>query len=410
MSIKETLFVIGVVFKNTFILRNFYELIPITYYSDYKYKKGDKIPYLGVEGSFVSIIPKIGTKGVVEPPIRGLRCSLNESATSSSFGNSVANDFQILMKNFHIKVTSSKTGDCKFHITGITEWSQVEPVVSGFITQLKCIESLWIPFFQLPFDLKLAFAKELYNIVVCGQQLRYYDDPYVVNWIESLTGENEKLKPCARLFVRYIVEDRIPELFGQRLSRICSLQTGRCSIFHQDDNFNFVRYDIYNGSYSGHIGYGDLYFIHLVRKLAEQGYHVGFSNLGRDEIRIRIEIQYNSSNSNGGKFEEKKEHLFIIKSGGTVSLSSKGMPYEALAMGKHVINSIRSIVESPEYNAEKKGTYVDYSYSSSNNCNISNILKIQPQTQANNSSMIPMKPPLSFLDTLLDEYGNNSEI
>lgn len=407
MSIKETLFVFGVVFKNTFILRNFYELIPLTYHNNYTYSKGDKISYLGIESSFVSIIPKLGTKGKMEPPIRGIRNTSTDGSSSSAFGNSVAHDFQIMMKNFHIKVSSSKSGDCKFHITGITLWSQVDTVVSGFISQLKCIESLWIPFFQLPFDQRLMFVKEIYNIVVSGQQLRYFEDPYVINWIESLSGDKEILKPCAKLFVRYVMEDKTPELFGQRLSRICSLETGKYSIFHQDVDFNFVRYDIYNGSYAGHIGYNELYFIHLVRKLTEQGYLVGFSNLGRDEIRILIEIQTNMSNINGGKNEEKKQHLFTVKKSGSVTLSSKGMPNEALAMGKHVIQAIRLIVESPEYNAEKIGKQYDSMYAM-RNCN--NITNIQPQIQMQASSMIPMNNQSSFLDNLIDEYGNNLEI
>lgn len=401
MSIRETLFVVGVHFKNTFILRNFYELIPLTYYSNCNFSKNDKIPYFGIEGSFVSVIPKLTSKGIVEPPIRGIRKASVDGKVSASFGNSVAINFQILEKNFHIKVSSSKKGDCKFHITGVTRWSQVDPLVTGFINHIKCVESIWVPFFQCSYEQRLALVKEIYDIVVSGQQLRFFEDPYVVEWIDSLTGEKEKFKLCIKLIVRYVVEDGTPDNFCKRLMTFCSLQTGNSSIFHHDASYNLIKYDIYNGSYSGTIGYNDLYFIYIVRKLAEQGYQVGFSNLGRDEIRVKIEIHKDSDNSHGGKTKDKKEHLFVIKSGGSVTLSSKALPDEALAMGKYVIDAIRNIIESKEYTFEKTGTYydnVDLAKFYNNN--------IEPLTQDHHGSLIDQMGNLNLVNSLLDEYEN----
>lgn len=407
MSIKETLYVVGVVFKNTFILRNFYELVPLTYHGEYTYTKGSIIPYFGIENSFISIIPKLCTKGSVEYPIRGIRKISIGGNSSASFGNSVAIDFQILQKNYHIKVSSSKTGDCKFHITGLTRYSHLDYIVKSFIEQLKCIEQIWIPFFQLDYNFRMNILNEIYNIVVCGNQLRHYDDPYVVNWIESLSDKREQYKPFIKLIVRYVMEEIYPDAFSQRLLRLCSLQPGPNSIFHVDMDFIFVRYDIYNGSYIGTVGYNDLYFIFLVRKLVEMGFHAGFSNLGNEEIRIKIEIQHNQFNTKGGKAEEKKEHLFVIKSGGSVALSSKDTPSEALAMGQYVINVIRSLVESPEYLTEKNGIYYNNANSVTGNSNFSNI---QPQTQNVYTSMVPTTTSSSILDMFMNEYDANTNI
>lgn len=405
MSIKESLYVVGVVFKNSFILRNFYELIPLTYHDEYNYNKGSKIPYYGIDCSFLSIIPKLGTKGTIEPPIRGRRNSLSEVNISSSFGNSVAVNFQTLMKNFHIKITSSKSSDCKFHITGLTRYAQLEQLNENFIKQLKCIEQIWIPFFQMDYNSKIKIMGEIYNVVVFNNQLRHYNDIYVINWIESLS--EEKHKPFVRLIVRYVIEDQNPFDFGQRLLRICSLQTGQYSIFHNETDFNLVRYDIYNGFYTGNIGYNELYLIYIVRKLNEMGYLAGFANIGKEEIRIKIKIQHDNINLVKGKYVEQKEHLFIIKAGGSFTLSSKDSPNEALAIGHHIINLIRSMVESNEYISERNGKYFHQLISSTNQNFTTNI---QPQSQTLTTSMLPINDTSSILNILIDEYDADNNI
>lgn len=406
MSIKESLYVLGVIFSNTFILTNLYELIPITYYPSYVHKKNKTIPYFNIESSFVNIIPNLGKKDVSHLPVRGIRAASSGGA-GCSFGNSIAADFQILGKNFHIKIYSSAEGRCKLHITGLTSWEQVNPVVAGFINKLKEVDAIWAPFFRLSYESRLNFMKKVYDVVVSGHQVRHFEDPYVVGWIDSFTGDMLSLKQCAKLIVEYVMEDLEPEKFGQRLTRLCSIQTGQYSAFHKEQDFTFSMFDIYNGVYTGTIGYGDLYFIHIVRRLACQGYHVGFSNLGRDEIRIRIEIQSDHTNAKGGKSENKKEHLFIIKSSGSVSLSSKASTEEALSMGRHVIGVIKTIVESKEYSSEKFG--ISYDVMSSTN-QLMNTSDIFPQTQMSNTSMVPSAGSFSVLDSLMDEYGYGDEI
>lgn len=397
MSIVESLFVIGVVFKNSFIIKNFYDLIPILNVNNYIYNKGDKISFFGVENSFASIIPKISNKNDPQLPIRGIRKSANSGKKSVSFGNSVAMDFQTAGKNYHMKVSSSKKKESKIHITGLTNYNSVKIVTQNFINQLKLIENAWVPFFKLSFESKVGLINCITNLVFTKDGVRRLDDPEIKNWLLSFNDEQKLFIPCIQIILGFILEDLTIEKFHERANRICHLDPGPKSVFHSDDDYNFVMFDIYNGSYTGNIGYSDLYFIHIVRKLAEMGYHVGFANIGKTEMRIMIEITNEEHYNDGSKAKESKGHLFLIKPGGSVSLFSKGDPEETIAIGKYIINLIRSFIESPEYNAEKNGLYYD-----------SNFSNIEPLKQEEINSMVPTSN--NTFDNLMNEYIFESEI
>jgi hypothetical protein len=351
MEFTESMFVVGVVFNNSFIIRNLYELLPIVLYNGYTFTKGGKtLPFFGINNSIVSIIPKISTKGDEILKVRGIRQSLNDNEISSQgFGNSVAIDFQTLGKNYHIKLYSSKKIESKFHITGLTNFESSKTVTLNLLDQIKLTEECWTPFFHLNYYERFNFMKIIYDVVVKDNQLLKPDHEDVKKFLDNLDSSYSKYKSTINLILRYTYEDKTPIDFANRIHKICYLSSGPCSIFHNEQVFHINMYDIYIGNYIGTIGYTQLFLKHITEKLSQLNYRACYSNIGKPEIRIMIPIVNEEHFNNGPKKKTIDGHLFIIKLGGTISLSSKANVSECLSIGKMIIELIRSIVESQEY-------------------------------------------------------------
>ena len=346
--LKPSMFVVGVVFNNSFITQNFYELLPIVPIANYKFIKGETLPFFGIDNAIVSLVPKIENgKGIILKS-RGVRKS-NET-NSSSFGNSITIDFQSHNKNICIKASSSKKCESKFHITGLTSYKMAEEVTYKFLTQLKITEDIWKPFFIMRYEQKMDFLQKIYQLIDDNGIILRYGNKIIHDKIEKIKNELGDLYNCAKLILRYTLEDETLTEFGNRLLRILNLNTGMYSIFHDKDDFKILIFDIYNGVYNGKIinSYDDIYLMYIAKKLLELGFNCGFCNVAKSEITILIpivnEIHYNSK----GKTKEKG-HLFKIKLKGSIELYSKGNPEEAHKIGNYVINVIEEIINSNEY-------------------------------------------------------------
>lgn len=353
LQVKPSMFVVGVVFKNSFIIQNFYELLPIVPIINYNFIKGESLPYFGIDCAIVSLAPKIeNNKGIITKA-RGIRVGNNGTKSgSNSFGNAISVDFQTNNKSYNIFVTSSKVGESKFKITGLTSYKMAEDVTYKFLNQVKITETKWRSFFILKYDDKLAFLQKMYNLINDETGMLRYGNKKLNDKLESMKEELGNLYECALLIVRYTLEDATINEFGNRIARILNLNTGMYSIFHDKDDFKIIIFDIYLGVYTGRICNGEIYLSFITSKLRDMGFSCGFCNQARTEISILIpicnEIHYNEKKTGN----EQKGHLFKIKSKGSVDLYSKGNPDEALQIGNYVISTITDIINSSEYKAE----------------------------------------------------------
>lgn len=349
--LKPSMFVVGVVFNNSFIIQNFYELLPIVPISNYKFIKGDTLPFFGIDSCIVSLVPKIENGKEVILKSRGVRKSNPNSNSSSAFGNSVTIDFQSHNKNICIKASSSNKCESKFHITGLTSYKMAEEVTYKLLSQIKITERIWREFFVMGYEQKMQFLQKIFLLIDDNGTMLRYGDKVIHDRIEKIKDELGNLYECAKLILRYTLEDETLSDFGNRLLRILNLNTGMYSMFHDKDDFKILIFDIYNGVYNGKIlnEYGeDIYLMYVAQELLKLGFNCGFCNVARTEITILIpivnEIHYNSK----GKTKEKG-HLFKIKLKGSVELYSKGNPNEAQTIGSYVINIIEEIINSNEY-------------------------------------------------------------
>lgn len=351
--VKPSMFVVGVVFNNSFIIHNFYELLPIVPIVNFNFIKGDTLPYFGIDSAIVSLVPKIENgKGVSLKP-RGVR-RVESNTSSSAFGNSVTIDFQSHNKNVCIRASSSEKCESKFHITGLTSYKMAEEVTYKLLSQFKITELMWKPFFILRYEEKMAFLNKIYNLIDNNGSMLRYGNKIIHDKIEEMKDELGELYNCTNLILRYTLEDETMVHFGNRLMRIINLNTGVYSIFHDKDDFKVLLFDIYNGVYNGKISNiyeDDIYLTYITDELLKLGFKCGFCNVARTEITILIpivnEIHYNSK----GKTKEKG-HLFKVKLKGSVELYSKGNPTEAQTIGTYVINVIEEIINSNEYKSK----------------------------------------------------------
>lgn len=409
MEFSESMFVVGVIFNNSFIIRNLYELLPIVPYTGYTFVQGGKtLPYFGTDNAIVSIVPKIATKGDIITKIRGIRQTGDESENSSQgFGNSVGIDFQTFNKNYYIKLYSSKKIKSKFHITGLTSFESSKIVTSRLLEQIELTELAWIPFFQLSFDDRVNMMMMIYNVVIDNGVILPLDNIKVVNFLTTLPDKFKIYRSVIDLILRFTLEDSTYFDFGNRLFRICKLSVGQYSIFHNECIFQINMFDIYLGNYIGHVGYTQLYFRTIAEELSKLGFKLGYTNIGKPEIRIMIPSITEEHFNNGTKTKTIEGHLFIVKLGGTVSLSSKANVQECLSMGRMVIQTIRSIVESSGYVRALSG---NVSYYDNQHQNYNNQISIQPQVQNQMYSTQVVTNYISPMDSILSELESESYI
>lgn len=352
-NLKTSMFVIGVVFNNSFNIENFYELLPIVPISNFKFVKDTKLPFFGINDVIVSLSPKV-TKGDFPKKHRGIR--------PSKFANSVTIDYQTHNKNLNIKVSSSVNCESKFHITGLTSYSMAEEATLSLIEHIKITDRIWTPFFMKKHEDKLSFLSLMCQLVMDpndNTKLLSFNDPILHSRLESLKDSLGDMYECTKLIIRYTFEDSNITEFGQRLTRILNLKTGTHSIFHNQADFSILLFDIYNGVYNGKICNNDIYLIYLSEKLLNLGYNCCFTNIAKTEIRILLPIYNEIHHVKSKNTSKTKGHLFAVKVKGSIELYSKGNPEEALQIGNEVLSLIRSIINSDDYKDKSETKSID---------------------------------------------------
>lgn len=337
------MYVIGVEFINNFLIENIYELLPIVPIANFSFKKGTSLPYFNVDQAIVSVVPKIKNSKSILNMNRGVRTFLD--INSPGFGNSVSVDFQTFDKNFNIKISSSKTIQSKFHITGSKSLEMAQEVTNRLLFQIKLTEEAWKPFFRLKKHDKIEFINKILPIVSHNNTLLSYDT--ILKKLDEYEATFGEFFNCVKLIARYVLEDSQFDMYLNRLNRIVNLDVGSNSIFHTETDIVIKDYDIYNGSYIGNIGYSNLFLTHISIKLIELGYKVSFFNLGKPGLNIVIPI-IDSTIVHEKKIKQKV-HRFKISINGTVNLNSRGHFNDAITTGMSIINLIRDIVESDSY-------------------------------------------------------------
>lgn len=309
--------------------------------------------FFGLNGAIVSVVPKIENKKGIIYKARGVRNdNKNTGKSTSSFGNSVTIDFQTHNKNLCIKISSSKKNKSKFHITGLKSYEMAEQGTLNLLNQIKLTEKAWTPFFKLNFEERYNVVNWVINLVSNDGILSNIINSDINEKVEKIKDKLGDLYDCIKLMLRYTLEDNSINDFMTRLYRIVNLSTGLYSIFHQQNDYKILLFDIYNGVYNGRICNNVIFLPFVAGKLLEMGFQCGFFNLKKTEMRIMVpivnEIHYTEDNKN----TNIKGHLFRIGPEGSVELYSKGNPQEAITIGMWVINSIRSIIFSEEYRKE----------------------------------------------------------
>lgn len=354
--LKPSMFVMGAIFDNSFIIQNLYELLPIVPIFGYNHIKGT-IPYFGIDCAIVSVVPSISTNNGFIYKSRGVR---KGNSTQGSFGNSIAIDFQTLGKGFHIKLSSSKKIKSKFHITGIKNPEMAVKVTESLLKQIELTEKAWLPFFKMDYMSKYHFLTSMIEMVKNGDNILPEFNEIVQKRLELKRIELGELYDTAKLILRYTYEDFTLCDFCGRMLRILILNPGVYSIFHNEDKFKINTYDIYNGAYNGKIGYVNLYVEFIVRKLLDMGFQCGFFNIGKQEFRILVPIVSNHHYTDDLKKVNNKGHLFKINLDGSLDLYSRGDFNEVMIIGMYVINKIREIMETSEYINSTGGTLIQY--------------------------------------------------
>lgn len=346
----QSMFVVGVEFENDFLIQNFYELLPLLPIEGFEFKKGKSIPFFGINDTIVSVVPKIKNRNDIFYENRGVRKNNNSNlASNRGFGNSVGIDFQSKNKNFHIKICSSKEKKSKLHITGLTSFEMAQEITESLLHQIKLTENAWMPFFILDYDSKMNLISYIVEMVSDGDKILNFNDNLLQNKLNDSIHFFGEYFECVKLILRYTFEDKTIIDFYNRLHRISNIIIGQNSLFHNEKEFKVVKYDIYNGTYNGNIGYKDLFLVNIATKLLDLSFQACFSNIAKTEIRIMIPIRNNDINSNSNKTNNIKGHLFIIGPRGSLELYSRGNPNEAISIGNYVIETIRQIIESKEY-------------------------------------------------------------
>ena len=348
MYLRQSMFLVAVVFDNGFIIENLYELLPIVPFNGVTFTKGNPLGYYGIDNAIVSIVPMIKSKNGVKYKIRGIRKKSDDNVSTGSFGNAIGIDFQTCGKNLHIKIYSSKKNKSKFHITGLKSFEMTKEVTLNLLEQIKLTEKAWIPFFKLNYDLRYILILRIIDLVSSKNQLLSYYSDELKNRIENSRDSFGEYIHCIELMLRYLVEDNNLSEFSGRLFRIAALSTGSSSLFHNQDDFKIINTDIYNGTYNANLEYKNLNASFISDKLSQMGYRSLFCNFGKPEIRVTIPIVNNSIFINSDSNDERA-HVFSIKIGGHVGLFSRGLPEEALRIGNYLIELIISIINSEEY-------------------------------------------------------------
>lgn len=367
MSLRQSMFLVAVVFDNGFIIENLYELLPIVPFTGVTFVKGNPLNYYGIDNAIVSIVPMMKNKNGVKYKIRGIRKNNNiDNVSSGSFGNAIGIDFQTCNKNLHIKICSSKKNKSKFHITGLRSFEMTKEVTLNLIEQIKLTEKAWTPFFKLNYEQRYILITKIIDMVSCsGELLSYYSDE-LKNRIEHIKDKFGDYTQCIDLMLRYLVEDSSLAEFSGRLFRIASLSTGSYSLFHNQDAIRIINTDIYNGTYNANLEYTNLNASFISDKLSQMGYRSLFCNFGKPEIRVTIPI-VNNTFFNGSDSNDERAHVFSIKIGGHIGLFSRALPEEAITIGNHLIDIIISIINSDEYQRSIMGGLFNYGGGIKNN-------------------------------------------
>lgn len=361
MSLTQSMFVVGVVFDNGFIIQNLYELLPIVPINNFNFIKGETIPFFGYNDAIVSVVPKIeNNKGIIYKS-RGVRNSKDTDKSSSSFGNSVTVDFQTHGKNLCIKISSSKKNRSKFHITGLKSYEMAKEGTINLLNQIKLTEKAWTPFFKLSFEERYNVMNWIINLVNDNGNMLNILNSNIIEKVKSIKDNLGDLYDCVNLILRYTLEDNSINDFMTRLYRIVNLSTGLYSIFHQQNDFKILLFDIYNGVYNGRICNNVIFLPFIANKLLEMGFQCGFFNVKKTEIRIMVPILNEMHYTEDNKNTNIKGHLFRIGPEGSVELYSRGNPQEAMTIGMCVINAVRSIISSDEYRKDVLCENVDIS-------------------------------------------------
>lgn len=345
MSVKPSMFVLGVIFDNSFIIRNLYELLPIVPVKNYEFTKGT-IPFFGVNNCVVSVIPSLSGEGS-NLKIRGARGNNGKRLACSKFGNAVTVDFQAFNKNFNIKMTSSKKDRSKFHMTGLKSVEMGKEVTKLLVDYINNTNDAWKPFFMLDFINKEKFLLSLIELLTFGDKTLLPTDQIVLERLKE--KDYGELSKCVDLIMRFTYEDETKSELYERFNRIIYLNPGSYSLFHNQYELKVLMYDIYNGSYTCNINC-ELYIPFIAKEMRNLGFNVGFFNIGDQEFRIVIPIINEQHYSYDKKYNNIKGHLFIITLNGSIDLYSRGDPDEVYLIAEYVINTIKNIVKSDEYN------------------------------------------------------------
>ena len=344
------MFVLGVIFDNSFIIQNLYELLPIVPVAGFEFIKGT-LPFFGVNNAVVSVIPSLSGSGNTLK-IRGARGNNGRRLASNKFGNAVAVDFQAFNKNFNIKMTTSKVDRSKFHITGLKSVEMGHEVTRLLIEYINNTDDAWRDFFILDYGTKEKFLMTMLEILTDGDKTLLPTNQIVIDRLKEKDFGN--LSKCVDIIQRFTYEDSTKDDLYYRFFRIICLNPGNHSIFHNQYGLNVLMFDIYNGSYIGSIGC-EIYIPFIVKRLSDMGFQVGYFNIGDQEFKIVIPIINENHYINEKKHNNIKGHLFIITINGSIDLYSRGDPNEVKLISEYVIGIIRDIISSSEYNLELTG-------------------------------------------------------
>ena len=403
MSLKSSMYVFSIETNNGFFLYNLYELLPIVPIYNYRFKKDNTLPFFGVDDCIVSLIPNGDIIKTKRP--RGVRISVLNENQSGSFGNSLAVDFQTHKKNVHIKISSSKESCSKFHITGASTPDMAKDISQKLVEYINTTDMMWKPFFLLNMENRLYIVNMVINeIIENGDSPLKYGDPIMIKRIELLRERIGDLISSIDIMLRFTLEINYSyQEYKKRLYDICLICPGQYSIFHGQQIIELKSLDIYNGVYSGMIGYKDLILYHICTSLKSRGYNSEFHNIKKPVLKIVIPILDSSGviieRSNG----KILAHKFSILDKGTFKLYSQAMPEEVMSIGYNIINVIKEIVNSPEYLQLINPNYSDIKWSTQ----LANIPIIRDMTSTSSLNINQSNKDFSF--DLLDEnsYSND---
>lgn len=350
MSLKESMFVIGTVFDNSFIIQNLYELLPLVHINNFIFIKNKSFPFFGIDDCIVSIVPKIPNKNGTVYETRGIRYVPKEiESATKSFGNSIALDFQCLKKNFHIKLSSSKDIASKFHTTGSKNLEMGKEVTLKLIDYINRTEQAWMPFFRLKYEDRYALILKVINIATDDKKLLNPNSDILIKRTSHIDNDFGEYSPCIKLMLRYLFEDTNLANYSNRLLRICNLSVGGYSIFHNEVTLKISTYSIYLGNYTGNIGYNNIFLSFISEKLLSMGFRSSYFNFKKQVITVKIPIITENSKIKKKAVKNEPAHKFTISVKGAVKLCSPGTPKDAIMVGEYLFNTIIDIINSEEY-------------------------------------------------------------